>query len=230
MFAGIASGAEGLFWNPAAVVWGQRRDLFGGFERPFGMSELETQAFGIVLEKGDHGLGMRYQKFGFALYLEQQVGLTYGHLFGQRLGLGVTVRGLEVRVAQRVTRRWAVFDLGVQAVLKKGVTWGLAAWNAGGTRMGVLGQGGMMGLGVEVGEGVVLVVDIQKESGMPTGSGVGLEYRLREGILLRVGAGGHPERVAAGMGVRKGWMQVDYAALFHTVLGVSHRVSMRFSR
>ncbi|MCZ6632473.1 MAG: hypothetical protein O7G87_03645, partial [bacterium] len=82
VFAGIASGAEGVFWNPAAVVWGQPRDLFAGFERPFGMQELETQVFGFVLQKGQNGLGVSYQKFGFALYLEQQVGVTFGHLFG----------------------------------------------------------------------------------------------------------------------------------------------------
>ena len=77
---------------------------------------------------------------------------------------------------------------------------------------------------------MILVADLRKESGMPTGSGVGLEYRLRPGMVLRLGAGGHPERMAAGLGVRKGWVRVDYAALFHTVLGVSHRVSVHLGR
>lgn len=229
-FAGCAEGAEGLFWNPASVAWTVGVEAMGGYERPFGMAALETEAFGIVLSVGKGGVGLSYLGYGFSLYLEQTVGLTYGVALSSRFGVGVTVRGIQVSVAEVGRRRWTAFDLGIRAYLTEGVVWGLSAWNVGGVKVGQLGQGGMSGVGVEVAPGAVLLVDVRKEAGLPTGTSVGVEYRYGDGLALRMGAGGRPERLSVGVGVKRGVFTVDYAAVYHTVLGLSHRVSVSVGR
>ena len=87
-----------------------------------------------------------------------------------------------------------------------------------------------MGVGFEVAPGVSLLVDVQKEAGMPVGMSAGMEYRAGKRVALRTGAGGGPERLSLGVGLQRGALGVDYAAVYHTVMGLSHRVSLTVGR
>ncbi len=229
-FVAQAEGVEALFWNPASVAWGRGVEGVGGYDRPFGMGALETQVVGVVVPVGKGVVGMGYLGYGFSLYLEQTYGVTYGVALSSRLGVGLMVRGIQVTVAGMERRRWAAFDLGVRAYLAEGLVWGLSAWNAGGAAVDLLGQGGMMGVGFEAAPGMRVLVDVRKEAGAPTGVSAGMEYRVGNGVALRTGVGGRPERLSLGVGVRRGVFRVDYAAIFHTVLGLSHRVSVLVGR
>lgn len=227
---GMAAGAEGLFWNPAAVAWGTGASAFGGYDRPFGLKDLETQAVSGAVRLKRLGLGATYQGYGFALYREQIFGLVVGVRISRRAGLGLSVRRLQVAVSGRSPRRWTAFDLGFRALLNDRVFAGATAWNAGGTRTGMLGQGGAFGLGVHIAPDLTLLADVQKEAGLPTGGGVGLAWDVASALVFRTGIGGRPERLSAGVGVRRARLSIDYAAVWHTVLGLSHRVSLSMGR
>lgn len=229
-FAGQAEGAEGLFWNPAAAAWQKGVEATTGYERPFGMAALETAIFGVVVPVGRGAVGVRYQGYGFALYREQSLGATYGMALSSRLGVGVTVRELEVTAEGTARHQWMVLDVGLRGRSRGGLNWGVSAWNAGGESVRVLGQGGMAGLAFEAIPGVRLAVDVQKEAGTPTSVSVGLAWKAGDRVVLRAGAGGRPERLSLGIGVSGGGFRVDYAAVYHTILGVSHRISITFGR
>ncbi|GEM_PF-1163956 len=225
----LAVGASGMFWNPAAMAWGKRVSVFGAYDRPFGMAELATQALSAGVRAGRHGVGARYTGFGFELYREQVFGLVYGVRVSQSAGLGVGMRALQVTAVGFPGRQWVVFDLGLRVRLNKGVFLGVAARNAGGVRTALLGQGGAVGVGVEVLPTVMVVADVQKEANLAIGAGIGLLFLAHPTLVLRTGAGSRPERLSAGFGVQKGGLSVDYAILWHTVLGVSHRASITFA-
>jgi hypothetical protein len=224
------NGSEGLFWNPSAVVFGKPLGVFTAYDRPFGLSELENQAVSAVVRWGRHGLGITYEGFGFELYREQVFGGVYGYRVSPRAGMGLRIRSMGLAVVGQRNRRWLGLDLGVRVLLSESVGWGLAAWNASGVRVGVLGQGGAMGLAVRLAETAHLFASVQKEAGLPTGFGVGVQQDATKILVLRVGIGTQPERFSAGFGLRRGWVETDYAAVWHAVLGLSHRVSLRFGR
>ena len=223
-------GAEGVFWNPAAVVFGKKMGIFLTADRPFGLRALDSQAISVVVKWGRHGVGGTYQGFGFDLYREQVFGGVYGYRISPRVGLGVRVRSLVVMVLGRENRRWMVFDLGVRVLLHESVWWGVSAWNVSGVRAGGLGQGGEMGVAVEVADDVGLFASVQKEAGLPTGFGVGIAHVWASVLTLRVGIGSQPERLSAGFGLQRGWLGIDYAGVWHAMLGVSHRVSVHVGR
>lgn len=228
-FVAQAEGAEAVFWNPASVAWGGI-GVAGGYERPFGMAALETGTLGAALPLGRGAVGVGYQDYGFSLYREQAIGLMYGHRLSPRLGLGVGLRRLRLSVAGVEGRAWTAFDLGARVFLTRSVVLGLAAWNAGGAKVNLLGQGGMAGVGFTGAPGLTVLVDVRKEAGTPVGFSTGLEYRAGKGVTLRMGAGGRPERLSIGLGVERGVFRIDYAAAYHTVLGLSHRVSVTVER
>ena len=224
----LAAGASGAFWNPAALVWGERISLFGMYDRPFGIAELATHAFSAGLRIGRHGLGARYTGFGFALYKEQVFGLIYGLRVFQQLSLGFGIRALQMSTAGIPTQHWVVFDAGIRWQIRKGVFLGAAIWNADGRHTSLLGQSGTVGMGIAIMPQVALVADIQKEANFPTGAGIGIIYHLHPQLVLRTGAGGQPERLSAGFGLRKSGFAIDYAAVWHTILGITHRASVIF--
>lgn len=225
----LAAGASGMFWNPAAMAWGKRVSVFGAYDRPFGMAELATQALSTGIRVGRHGVGAMYTGFGFVLYREQVFGLVYGLRVSKSAGLGVGMRFLQVMAAGFRSQQWAVFDLGLRVQMNDGAFFGVVARNAGGVRTSLLGQGGAVGVGVEVLPSVTVVADVQKEANLPTGAGIGLVFRAHPALVLRTGAGSRPERLTAGFGVQKGGLVIDYATLWHAVLGVSHRASITFA-
>ncbi len=223
------NGAEGLFWNPASVVFGKKVSLFLAYDRPFALAALERQAVAVSVRWGRQGAGGTYEGFGFSLYREQVFGGVYGVRVLDRVGLGVRVRSLALTVSGRESRRWLVFDLGMRVLLNDVIDWGVAAWNVSGVRTGVLGQGGQMGVMIRVVEGAYLLASVQKEAGMPTGFGVGVAHDVAKALVLRVGIGSQPERFSAGFGLRHGWFEIDYAGIGHTLLGLSHRMSLHMS-
>lgn len=228
--AGVAwaTGAAGAFWNPAALAWGKRLSSFGMYDRPFGIAELATHAFSAGLRIGRHGLGARYTGFGFALYKEQVLGLAYGLRVFQQLSLGFGIRALQLSISEIPTRHWVVFDVGIRWQMREGVFIGAVIWNAGGRHTSLLGQGSTVGMGVIVMPRVVLVADIQKEANFPTGVGIGVIYHIHPQLVLRTGAGSRPERLSAGFGLKKRDFAIDYATVWHTVLGITHRASVIF--
>lgn len=226
----MAAGAEGLFWNPAAAAWAEKASAFGGHNRPFGLKEMETQALSAAGRLGRVGLGATYQGYGFALYREQVFGITIGVRVSRRAGLGLSVRSLHLTTAGQPARRWTAFDLGFRILLNDRLFAGATAWNAGGTRTRIIGQGGAFGLGMHIAPDLALLVDIQKEAGLPTGGGAGLAWEIAPALVLRTGIGGRPERLSAGAGLRQRQLAIDYAAAWHTVLGLSHRVSLSIGK
>lgn len=223
------TGAEGLFWNPAAVVFGKATSLFVAYDRPFDLADLESQAVAVSVRWGRQGFGGTYEGFGFSLYREQVFGGVYGVRVFDRVGLGVRVRSLALTVSGQENRRWLVFDLGLRVLFNDVMDWGVAAWNASGVRSGILGQGGQMGVTIRVGDDACFVASVQKEAGLPTGFGVGVQHDVVKRLVLRAGIGSQPERFSAGFGLRQGWFEIDYAGVWHTFLGVSHRVSLHMS-
>jgi hypothetical protein len=185
---------------------------------------------GIVLPLRNTALGLRFEDFGYALFREQTIGVTVAHRVRERLGLGLTLRSLRLSAEGIGSRSWVVFDLGARVVFPGGVRFGMAAWNVGGKKMSLLGQGGMAGVGIEVSPGVFVLVDVRKESGLPTGGGAGVEFEMGKRFKFRLGAGNQPERFSGGFGVRKGMVTIDYSAAFHSILGISQRVSLTIGR
>ena len=222
----LATGAAGAFWNPAAVAWGKRLSAFAAYDRPYGMAELTTQALSAGIRIGRHGLGMRYMGFGFSLYKERVFGAVCGLRVSGQASVGLGVRVLQISAAGMPTTQWTVFDLGLRWRLREGVFLGAVARNAGGKDASVLGQGGAVGVGVDVMPQVVVVADVQKEANFPVGAGIGMLYRVHPQLVIRTGMGTRPERLSAGFGVRQNGLAVDYAAMWHTVLGITHRASV----
>ena len=199
-FVGWAEGVEGVFWNAGAIAWGRGVSITGGYERPFGMAVLDAHVIGTVASTGRTAVGLGYQEYGFSLYRERTAGLTAGLRLASRLGLGVRIRRMRLSVDGGRNRGWTAFDLGAKIVVRPKVTLGLAAWNAGGASVNVLGQGGMAGVGCQVVPNLALLVDVRKEAGRQTGVSAGHGIQTRPPGHAADGRRGQGRAIVYGRG------------------------------
>jgi hypothetical protein len=219
-------GAEGLFWNPASIVWQQGFGLSACMARPYGFPELETQSLSAAWGGRKLGLAGGLTVFGPEAYREVSAIAGLAWRPSRRVSLGTAIRRLSLSVFGVGDRQWFVFDLGLCATAGETTRMSLWARNAGGTAIDLIGQGGSAALSCRTSARVWLSAEVSKEAGLPTGLGVGLEFEPHKGIRLRGGAGGEPERMSIGFGLARGACLLDYAAIHHTVLGLSHRISV----
>ena len=227
-YVGLAEGAEGLLWNPGSVSMGGIQSAMVSYYQPFGIPELESVAAAFVIRYGSGALGIQHQGLTTTTFSEASNSLVAGWRVAG-VGAGLRMRFIQTRASGRVGHDWVVFDLGLLIRSSRGIGVGMVGWNIGGTKTAILGQGGMVGLAVTRAT-TTLTVDVQKEAGTATGGAVGVAIQVSTFGQIRLGVGGHPERLTLGVGVRKAGAEIDYGILFHTVLGFTHRASVAFSR
>jgi hypothetical protein len=107
-FVAWAEGPEALFWNPGAIVWNNGIGVMGGYDRPFGISELRSSVVGLVMPVGKLAVGLSFQDFGFVLYREQVAGATVAYRVTDRLGMGLALRSLRLEVEGYGSASWTV--------------------------------------------------------------------------------------------------------------------------
>lgn len=222
----VAEGAEAAFWNPASVVWLAGFGAVLGTDRPFGMKALETQRVGVAWSGGRMGVSAGLTAFGPEAYREATASIAASWRPSRRASFGVALRRLSLTGSGIAGRQWYAFDLGVCVTTGGQVRVSLWARNAGGTDPDAIARGGSLGIAWMASDRIRLSAEVLKEADLPPGLGAGLELSVRRGVWLRGGAGGEPERTCLGFGMARGAWVLDYAALYHTVLGLSHRVTL----
>ena len=225
-FSAMCDGADAVLWNPASVAGAGGLSFASGLDRAFGLVELDTHSLAVAWCGGRIGIGLGVTGFGFEAYGERSLRTVVAWRVTDRARLGAGVRWLAMDLGDAPRRRWAAFDLGSDVAVTRTSRLSFWAWNAGGTATKHIGQGGAMGLSFEPADRIRISAEVSKEAGHPTGLGIGIAYRPFGKVALRGGVGGRPERLSIGIGLPKGIWRVDYAAVHHTILGLSHRVSV----
>ena len=137
-YVGLAAGGEGVFWNPGSVVTGSRFSAMVGYDRPFGLSELDTVSGASALRIGRVGIGVQYQGMQASALMETTSGLALG-LRVNAVGTGLRFRSGLAQVSGRAPRQWVVAGLGVLIVSSTGIQVGLVGHNVTGKKVSVLG-------------------------------------------------------------------------------------------
>ncbi len=168
--------------------------------------------------------------FGFSLYRETSVSLTYATAMDTRFWLGVAAEFYHLRI-ERYGTAWTLgFDLGISYALMPEVLLGAAVVNVNAPRIGAchepLPQEFSAGVTYTPIHGMALSLELNRELGFPAGVCAGVSCSILECITVRAGATDEPETYSAGAGVSLGSVCFDYGMSSHPDLGISHHVSL----
>ncbi|RZK95724.1 MAG: hypothetical protein EOO62_29830 [Hymenobacter sp.] len=195
---------------------------------PLGM--VEPAAAGQPARAEQGVVGLEAQRFGGTLYNEVRMGAAYGYRLGA-VNIGGRLDMLQVSFRDLGSRRAVVGSLGGQAdVVPEHLTFGVYLYNLNQAKLANYQDERVptvlrAGLAYQAGKQVLLVVESEKDIEHDAGFKAGLEYLPAPAVAVRAGYASLSQQTTAGVGVKAGDFQFDYAAGWHSALGLSQFLS-----
>jgi hypothetical protein len=197
------------------------------------LGTIEPAAASFPARAGRGVLGFEAQRFGGVLYSETRVGAAYGYQLGV-VSVGGRLDMLQVSLQDLGSRRAVVASLGGQAViLPQRLSFGLYLYNISQAKLADYQEERVptvlrAGLAYHASNQVLLVAEAEKDVEQEAGVKAGLEYLPTPAVAVRLGYTSLSQQTTGGVGVRAGDFQFDYAAGWHSALGLSQYISVNW--
>jgi hypothetical protein len=219
------------FSNPGALTTLDGRILSLHYSpQPFGLKELAHGSFSYVEPTGFGTFAVSGSRFGFDLYREIDLQVSYGAIVTDFFSAGTSIHYYHLSIERYGSAQTFGIDVGLLAILTEQVRWGFAAFNVNAPTIGSakerLPQIFVTGVAYSPIPEAVLVADLEKDIRYPVELHFGLEYKLLELLALRAGTTGDPSMLSAGLGIHYSVVQLDYAFTNHSELGATHQFSL----
>ena len=219
------------FTNPATLKSLEERTLSLLYApQLFELRELSFSAVAFVEPTSFGTFGVSASRFGFELYKETRLGLSYSDAVADFFSLGVTVNYFGLAIKNYGSAGTIGVDLGGVLDVSDQVRWGFAAFNVTGARIGAakekLPQVFSTGLTYTPIPEATIAASIMKDVRYDAELRIGIEYMLMDLVALRAGSTNDPNTVNAGVGIHYAFAELDYAFSSHSELGISHQFSL----
>lgn len=230
-FTSVSDNSLAVFYNPSGLGQMKFREV-SAFYGPslFGMEELSIAAltYAEPLNFGTIGLGLK--TFGFELYRETNLILSFGNNYGNKIFYGFNFNFYNLNIQNYNSASSLGVDIGGLAYLTDFLKWGFYAGNISGSKIGVseqrIAQIYRTGLTVQPVNDLNLVMDIEKDVKYPLSFRAGMEYFINDFIDLRAGIGTEPVSFACGASINYNIFQIDYSFYNHQDLGITNQGSV----
>lgn len=218
------TGVDGARQNPAALWTEERSSISFGFNRLFGMPELDGRSVDAVVPVGAAILSLGLTGFGFDAFSETELSTAVaGTVRG--LGVGLRVRGSRSRFDRYGSVNRLALDVGWMYAQTPELQLGAGIRNVGS------GSGGIeitAGLSARSGNRLLMVVSTVMSMGEPADVRFGFEMKPVEVLALRLGGSMNPGLVTAGIGLAVRRLTIDVAFALHARLGLTPVMTLRF--
>jgi hypothetical protein len=236
-YQGIRGDYWSLYHNPAGIAGVEKMTAGAYVVRRFNLKELTSGSAGLVLPflEGEHTLGLDMTTFGFSVYRENRIGLTYATTLLDKVSLGVKLNYASLAIANYGSESSLYVDVGVNAKISSQLSFGFSATNVNRAKLGqdpaaeALPTVVTAGLAYQPSDRVLLVADVQKDVDHPLSVRGGLEYYLNDFVIARIGVSNEPLSWQMGLGLVKDAMQIDFAFGYTDRLGYSPHISLSYA-
>lgn len=226
----MANDPEAIYVNPAGL---SQLDAFSTtlfYARPFGLKELSYGSLSAVLPVHSISFGLAVQSFGNNVYKENTFSSGIAYQLTRHLMIGATIRYAYLAIHKYGSTGTVALDIGLLLNLSPKWKWGFSSRNLNRTKIGQnpesLPQIFQTGLSVKLVDRLRLNCDLYKDVRFPLDLRCGVEARLLQKLMLRIGFGSEPSRISGGIGLLLGKIRWDYAFYTHTDLGLTHQMSI----
>jgi hypothetical protein len=227
-FTSIADNSQAIFYNPSGLGQMYNREIaFFYSPAPYGLSELAIAAltYAEPTKYGTFGVGIK--TYGFELYRELNVLLSYGNNYKDKIYYGMNFNFYNLKIENYNSASSFGLDLGAMAYLHKYVRWGFIAKNFTGAKIGEskekIAQVYRTGFNFVPLQNLNLVLEVEKDVKYPLSFRSGMEYSVLDYVDLRFGVGSEPTNFAGGIGLSYDLFQLDYALTKSPDLGITHQ-------
>lgn len=231
-YTSLSDNSLAIFYNPSGLGQMKYREFSVFYSpAPFGLKELSTAAltYAEPLKIGTFGIGIR--TFGYDLYREIGVSLSYGGNYKDKIfyGLNLDYYNLNIKDDYNPNNSASSFsvDAGLMAYITKYLRWGFFGRNISGSTIGTskekIARVYRTGFSLVPREDLNFIIEAEKDVRYPLSVRAGIEYNLMDYVDLRAGVGSEPSTFTAGIGFSYNLFQLDYALYHSTDLGLTHQ-------
>ncbi|MER3523638.1 MAG: hypothetical protein C4326_06090 [Ignavibacteria bacterium] len=227
----LADNEWAAFVNPAALrTINERTVALFYAPRPFELKELAFIAAAYVEPTSVGCFGVAASRFGFELYRETRLAISFVEEITSGLCLGVGVTHYALSIADYGSASSLGVDVGMLMDVSDTFRWGVAASNLNAATIGQakekLPQQFATGVAFMPMTNATLTLSLSKDVRYPMEVRVGVEFVPVEALALRAGTSSDPSTLNAGFGVRLAFASFDYAFSSHGELGMTHAFSV----
>ncbi|MDQ3193176.1 MAG: hypothetical protein M3Q58_16450 [Bacteroidota bacterium] len=205
------------------------------YENRFLIPELSLKGLALAMPVKNGVFGLSVSQFGFALYNESKVGLSYAQKLGEKVSAGVQLDYLNTFIAEGYGNKGMITgEAGVQAELAPGLTIGAHIFNPFRVKLATHNNERIptimrLGLNYEISNKVLICAETLKDTDHKPVFRAGLEYNVIEQLYLRAGISSNPGMHTFGFGLNLKHFKIDFASSIHSVLGYSPMVSINYT-
>jgi len=228
-YAAAGGDAWTIFFNVAGLSRLERNEAsFFYSPSPFGLPELAVEAAAIAFRTNFGVIGLAARRFGFELYREVSGTLSYAYSVSN-IGFGLSLNRHSVAISRYGSASALGLDAGLLAFLSNRLACGLSVKNLNAPKIGIsreqLPQVFAIGFDYVPAGGVMLALDVRKESRRAAATRFGFEYLIISALALRAGFSDAEHQFAGGIGVQYAPFRLDYAFESHQELGWTHEIT-----
>lgn len=221
--------------NQAALGFLQEPAVGVSYENRYFMSDLAlgNAAFAYPSKLGTVGLALSY--FGFDLYNESKIGLSYARAFGKYFSLGLQLNYQSYHVAEGTAGSGAVtFEAGILAKPLKDLNIGFHVYNPSGNfknaetdeRLPLMARLGAL---YTFNEDFGITAEVKKNENAAERYAAGFEYRVVQMLIFRTGISLQPLSNTFGLGIDLGSFTTDMSFEYAQVLGSNANISLQYA-
>lgn len=220
-----------LFGNPAGLAQINWREVGIYYSpSPFGIEEL-ANAYAAYIEPTPYGnVSVGYMQYGFDLYKENKVALSYSRNINNRFFIGVTGLYQSLNIERYGNDNTITVNLGGLYYFSEITRMGVYVHNL---FRGTYGEEKdqipfIMGFGAshDFNDDITFNAAIEKELDFDPSFRFGVEYDLIEYVTLRSGFMSEPSSYSVGIGLHYLFLNLDYAFFSHPDLGLTHQAGI----
>lgn len=201
----------------------------------FLIKELQRSSIAIKTPLFSGGFGIRYYRYGYRYYNENQFEIAYAHNLGDSFSMGLRFNWLLIKFGEKQRKEQSIYpSIGINYSVNEKLQIGFILSNLSLNKIGNYSPSSyssyfLIGLAYLLNSRFRLHFEstlfLEKEPGVS----MGLEYQIGERFFLRTGVNSIDSTISFGFGFKFQKWEADLASSFHNSLGLSPAISLRYA-
>jgi len=223
------------FHNQAGLAHLENFSAGAFYENKFLVAEMAYTGIGLASPLGAGTIGLTYSNFGFSVYGESKLGLSYAIKLSEKFSVGVQANyhNTVIQAENYGSTNTFTAEVGLRLEVSEKVSLAAHIFNPTRSQLNAYNDERLptilrFGAQYDISEELIVTGEVEKDIDQPGLLRAGLEYRPVEVLYIRLGASSQPSLFAFGLGINLGHFQFDIASTYHSVLGYSPQVSLSF--
>ena len=200
----------------------------------FLIKNLNTGSLAIALPIGKGTAAFNFTSYGYQLYRENKLGLSYAMAFSPAFSMGISLNYRSLRLGEGLGMEYSLYpDIGLNYKPIDKLNIGIQFQNLTlSTKIKQLDElwpvSGRFGLIYFINDKLLIGIQGNVYTDRPLEINSGLEYTFTDHFSFRFGYASQPNRVSFGIGFRLKLFQIDLASSYQTNIGFTPSINLIF--